>query len=229
MRLLDLFCGAGGCSVGYSRAGFDDIVGVDNRPMPRYPFAFVQADAIATLMHLVNGGRIRPDIMKDEPTYSISDFSAIHASPPCQRYSEMSRVLRSNQHPDLVDATRRLLADSGRPWVIENVPGSPLRNPLLLCGTMFKLKVIRHRLFESSIYLQAPGQRCWHPQRGKVGKAGVRNKKPGDWISVAGNVSRAPAAAAMGIAWMTRAEIAQAIPPAYCEWIGKQLLSALES
>jgi DNA (cytosine-5)-methyltransferase 1 len=210
-RLLDLFCGAGGCSVGYARAGFE-VVGVDINPQPRYPFEFHQADA---LEFLKAHGR---------------EFDAIHASPPCQRYSEVTRCIpgRAQKHPDLVDPTRELLQRSGRQWVIENVPGAPLRDPLLLCGTMFGLRVIRHRLFESSVFLWSPGQQCWHPQRGKVGGTGVRGKKPGDWISVAGSPTVAVAGPAMGIAWpMSRKELANAIPPAYAEFIGKQLLSAL--
>lgn len=217
MRLLDLFCGAGGCAMGYHRAGFTEIVGVDNRPQPRYPFTFVQADA---LEYLAEHGH---------------EFDAIHASPPCQRYSEANRCnknqircRKAEDHPDLVDPTRLLLLAIGRPWVIENVPGAPLRDSLLLCGTMFRLKVKRHRMFESNIYLHSPGQRCWHPRRGLIGKSGVRGKKIGDWISVAGSTDRKVAAFAMGIDWMAnRHELSQAIPPAYTEFVGKQLLASL--
>lgn len=214
MKLLDLFCGAGGCSVGYHRAGFTEIVGVDVRPMPRYPFTFVQGDA---LEYLAEHGH---------------EFDAIHASPPCQRYSAMTTASKNReQHPDLVAPTRDLLTSIGKPWVMENVPGSPLLEPLMLCGTFFGLRVIRHRLFESSIFLMSPGQRCQHPKPGSVGRAGRdRNKKPGDWVSVAGNCTLRIAAPAMKIDWMkNRNEIAQAIPPAYTEYIGHQLLDHIRS
>jgi hypothetical protein len=132
-RLLDLFCGAGGCSVGYHQAGFD-VVGVDLRPQPRYPFAFVQADALEYLA-----------------TADLTGFDAIHASPPCQAYAGVTawRGNRDN-HPDLVAATRTALEATGLPWVIENVPEAPLRPDLLLCGSQFGLNVKRHRAFETS-------------------------------------------------------------------------------
>lgn len=213
MRLLDLFCGAGGCAVGYNRAGFDEIVGVDHVSQKHYPFEFVQADAL--------------EYLRDH----WMEFDVIHASPPCQRYSQMTRAEGTQlNHPDLVDPVRVLLRRTCLPWVIENVVFAPLRSPICLCGTMFGLKVIRHRLFESNVYLMTPGQRCWHPKSGSVGRAGVRGKKVGDWISVAGSVDRVPACVAMGVDWpMTRKEIAQAIPPAYTKWIGKQLLDAIGS
>ena len=215
-RLLDLFCGAGGCSVGYHRAGFD-VVGVDIKPQPRYPFRFVQADA---LEYLAEHGR---------------EYDAIHASPPCQRYSQATRrnkgregIKQSAEHPDLVGPTRELLAEIAKPWVIENVVGAPLHDPLLLCGTFFGLRVIRHRLFESSIFLWGPGQRCWHPKRGKVGHAGERNKQVGDWTSVAGSCCVRVGRHAMGIDWVTkRDELSQMIPPAYTEFIGRQLMKRI--
>lgn len=212
MRLLDLFCGAGGCSVGYHRAGFTDIVGVDIKPQKSYPFTFVQGDA---LEYAAKHGH---------------EFDAVHASPPCQRYSAMTTASKNrSEHPDLVEPTRQLLKSIGKPWVMENVPGAPFIDPIILCGTFFGLRVIRHRLFESSAYLMAPGVRCRHPKPGSVGKAGRDcNKKPGDWVSVAGNCTLRVAAPAMGIDWMrNRNEIAQAIPPAYTEYIGKQILAHL--
>lgn len=213
-RLLDLFCGAGGCAMGYHRAGFE-VVGIDNQPQKRYPFQFIQTDA---LLYLAEHGH---------------RYDAIHASPPCQRYSSATRCnknqvrcKKSADHPDLIEPTRELLNSIGIPWIIENVPNAPLRDPLLLCGTMFKLKVIRHRLFEASFYLWSPGQRCWHPKKGKVGKAGIRGKSIGDWISVAGSTDLKVASPAMGIDWMkNRYEIAQAIPPAYTQFVGRQLMT----
>ncbi len=203
-RLLDLFCGAGGCSVGYHRAGFD-VVGVDNRPMPRYPFEFHQADA---LEYCREHGH---------------EFDAIHASPPCQQFS-VAKVLNPKcHHPDLIADTRNALQATGRPWVIENVPGSPLRFPAQICGLALGLKVKRHRLFEGSFLLL--GTPCPKGHRG-------------DWVTVFGggapkipdNRRRAnmkQRQEAMGIDWMGRDEMSLAIPPAYCEFIGKQLLAVI--
>jgi DNA (cytosine-5)-methyltransferase 1 len=211
-RLLDMFCGAGGCAMGYHRAGFN-VVGVDHRPQPRYPFAFVQGDA---LEYVRQHGH---------------EFDVIHASPPCQRFSAVTRTRATqDRHPDLVEPTRRLLQSSDRPWVIENVIGAPLLCPILLCGTFFGLRVIRHRLFESSLLLMAPSNACAHPPRGTVGRAGVRGKSVGDWISVAGDTDLRVASHAMNIDWMrNRHEIAQSIPPAYTEFLGRQLMTYLES
>ena len=141
-RLLDLFCGAGGAGMGYSRAGFE-VVGVDIAPQKHYPFEFHQADA---LEYLAQHG---------------AEFDAIHASPPCQRYSAITHAKRTeNNYPDLIPSTREALIKCDRPYVIENVPRAPLINPLILCGTMFDLHVIRHRLFEmsNSIYFSPPCQ-----------------------------------------------------------------------
>lgn len=210
-RLLDLFCGAGGCAVGYHRAGFD-VVGVDAKPQKNYPFPFAQGDALEYLAR--HGG----------------EFDAIHASPPCQLFSAASRVLgdKKNRHLDLVDPCRQLLEASSRPWVMENVMGAPLRDATMLCGTMFKLRVLRHRLFECSFFLMAPGQRCWHPPRGTVGRANTnesRRKNVGDWISVAGDTTIRLAGPAMGIDWVTcRKQLSQCIPPAYTEFVGRQLI-----
>jgi DNA (cytosine-5)-methyltransferase 1 len=216
-RLLDLFCGAGGCAVGYHRAGFTDIVGVDLKPQPRYPFAFVQGDA---LEYLAEHGR---------------EFDAIHASPPCQAYTSMRSLGKGagKNAPDLVGPTRDLLEASSRPWVIENVPGAPLFNAVMLCGSMFGLRVRRHRLFESSFFMLGITS-CEH----KPGALAVYGDHPEDAFLHAksmpqGSVKRAPtidaARLAMGIDWMVWKEITQAIPPAYTEFIGKQLLSHLES
>jgi DNA (cytosine-5)-methyltransferase 1 len=132
MRLLDLFCGAGGAAMGYYRAGYTEIVGVDIHPQKRYPFTFVQGDA---LEYLAAHGH---------------EFDLIHASPPCQAYSR-ARMLQGNDHPDLVGPTRELLIASGKPYIIENVVGAPLINPIRLTGTMFGLLTVRPRLFESNL------------------------------------------------------------------------------
>ncbi len=135
--LLDLFCGQGGSAMGYHRAGYE-IVGVDRAAQPRFPFRFIQADALEFLA-----------------CCRVSAFDLIHASPPCQRYSR-AQVLHGREHPDLVPATREALVASGRPWVIENVVGAPLVHPVMLCGLMFGLKVFRHRLFETDGWLLSP-------------------------------------------------------------------------
>src|SRR5690348_16558972 len=151
-RLLDLFCGAGGCSMGYHRAGFE-VVGVDIKPQKNYPFEFHQADALEFLK--IHG----------------HEFDAIHASPPCQRYSVGRHIHQSGgNHPDLVHPTRSLLEATGKPWVIENVMGSPVAG-VTLCDLMFGLKVLRHRLFETSFYCMVPT----HPQHPKGNLTNSKN------------------------------------------------------
>jgi len=217
-RLLDLFCGAGGCSVGYHRAGFD-VVGVDHRPQPHYPFEFIQMDAVEFL---------------DRQRHRA--FDAIHASPPCQAYTVGRHIHQSGQrHPDLIDRTRDMLRGTGKPWVIENVNGAPMKPPaVMLCGMMFGLRVLRHRWFESSELLFSPP----HPKHPKGLSTGTLTAKKGGkgngystgehgLVCVAGNnFVRAAGAAAMGIDWpMTRKELANAIPPAFTEYVGRQLLA----
>jgi DNA (cytosine-5)-methyltransferase 1 len=207
-RLLDLFCGAGGAAMGYHSAGFE-VVGVDIKPQPRYPFEFHQADALA----LMRGWALslRPC------------FQAIHASPPCQRYSRQTAQHRSRatDHPDLVEPTRKLLEATGLPWVIENVEGAPLENSVTLCGSMFGLGVRRHRLFEANFPITQP--ECDHPGQGPIvtvtGNPGGSSKRDGSRRF--GNT--ASWRMAMVIDWMTGKELAQAIPPAYTEHIGRQL------
>lgn len=213
-RLLDLFCGAGGCSMGYHRAGFD-VVGVDNRPQPRYPFAFVQADALE--YGLEHG----------------TEFDAIHASPPCQRYSVATAPHGNkgrDKHPDLIEPTRAFFLSLKRPFVIENVMGAPMRPPaIMLCGMMFGLRVLRHRWFESNVLLFSPP----HPRHpaGTLTNAHRgydRGKSP--FVCLAGhNFERREGERAIGINWMrSRRELAQAVPPAYTEFIGKQLIRLWE-
>lgn len=216
--LLDLFCGAGGCAVGYHRAGFD-VVGVDSEPQPRYPFEFVQADAIS---YLAEYG---------------SEFDAIHASPPCQRYSAATRNIKSRErYADLVGPTRLLLCNFDVPWVIENVPGAPLGASIMLCGLMFGLRVFRHRFFESNRLLLSPSHRG---HRGRligvggmasvVGHGGGPNAVTRKRMQLTGNRdTKADWESAMGIDWMIRDELSQAIPPAYTEFVGRQLLKNCE-
>lgn len=215
-RLLDLFCGAGGAAMGYHRAGFTDIVGVDNRPMPRYPFTFVQADA---LEYVAEHGH---------------EFDAIHASPPCQAYSVATRAHPglSKHYPDLVAPTRAVLKTTERLYVIENVPGAPMNNALILCGTMFGLRVKRHRLFECEppIYLAAAACSCKNAHT-KVGyhiqPSFARGAR---LLTVAGdNYCADDGRVAMDINWMIRKELSQAIPPAYTEFIGAALMRHLRA
>lgn len=215
-RLLDLYCGAGGAAVGYARAGFA-VTGVDISPQPRYPFAFVQADALA---YVAAHGH---------------EYDAIHASPPCQRWSAMTArhgAERSALHPSLIAPTREALAASGAPYVIENVPGArlELRDPLMLCGSMFALRagaygLRRHRLFEASVWIWPPTA-CAHtgpalPVYGHAGGSSLR-----DGLTFPGVAAWREG---MGIDYMTGAELAEAIPPAFTEYIGAALLAALRA
>ena len=198
--------------MGYYMAGFD-VVGVDSKPQPRYPFEFVQCDVFE---------------LSDR---FVGSFDAVHASPPCQAFSLAGS--RRGDHPDLIMATRRLLRGPGIAYVMENVSQAPLVDPLMLCGTMFPgLRVIRHRLFESDLLLASPGPcrphpRCHH-MRALRGQYGHTNEWR-DFITVTGggNSSARAAGAAMGIDWMSKYELNQAIPPAYALAIGKQLMASL--
>jgi DNA (cytosine-5)-methyltransferase 1 len=217
-RLLDLFCGAGGCAVGYERAGFD-VVGVDIVPQPRYPFEFIQADALELLRAL-----------------PVADFDAIHASPPCQAFTAYQRTGNVGEYPDLIQPARDLLNATGLPWVMENVTGAPLKDPLLLCGSMFDMDIQRHRLFESNVRLEPPVWPCrhklWGPDRFPGGRSKERTGSSrglvrgtveiGSW-----DIPLAAQQAAMGIDWMTLEELSEAIPPAYTEHLGRSLLAAL--
>jgi DNA (cytosine-5)-methyltransferase 1 len=208
MRLLDLYCCAGGCSVGYIRAGFDDVVGVDILPQPKYPYEFHQADAISYLLD------------------HYGEFDAIHASPPCQHYSQSTRTWKSvgREYPDLISATRETLVECGKPWIMENVPGAPLERPVLLCGQMFGLPLYRHRLFETSFSLEQPH----HPKHVAPQVKMGRKPKLGEYVQAVGHFSGVPdVQAAMEIAWMGQKELAQAIPPAYTQYVGEALLRLL--
>jgi DNA (cytosine-5)-methyltransferase 1 len=222
-RLLDLFCGAGGSAVGYFRAGFD-VVGIDITPQKHYPFEFRQADA---LEYLAVHGR---------------EFDAIHASPPCQRYSHAAFTkMNRERHPDLVGVTRLVLSRIGLPWVIENVFGAPLRRgSIMLCGLMFGLKVLRHRWFEMSdppaIVPEHPSHRgiligrngfccvCGHGG-GVSGRMRAQFRRQPDGVF---RDTKKHWQVAMGIDWMTRNELAQAVPPAYSEFIGNQLIRVIQ-
>lgn len=204
--MLDLCAGAGGAAEGYRRAGWN-LTCVDITPQPHNPFAFVQADALHFLAEFWR------------------DFDAVHISPPCQRFSDMSacRPGLAEKYPDLIGAARGLLDLTGLPYVIENVPGSPLRPDLTLCGHMFGLELYRHRIFETNWF-------AWQPEHVAhtlpASKAG--HWKPGTIMSISGHVSPiAKAREVMGIDWMNRDELAEAIPPTYTEFIGRQLIEHL--
>lgn len=214
--------------MGYSRAGFTEIVGVDIKPQPRYPFQFVRADAM---------------------TYPLDGFDAIHASPPCQKYSAMTHSRwQDRAHADLVAPMRaRLKTCGGTPYVMENVIGAPLEKTLLLCGTMFGLgttegsQLRRHRLFEVPWFFALAPQ-CQHRDGSAIGVYGggqhPARKRPatiGVWGNAGGHSTRDgldhygidARRQAMCIDWMSGAELSEAIPPAYTEYIGKQLLEQL--
>lgn len=222
-KLLDAFCGAGGCSVGYHRAGFD-VTGVDINPQKNYPYEFHQGDALEFIREHGH------------------EFDVIHASPPCQAHTALRTMHNARTHADLVPETRALLQRTGLPYVIENVPGARIENGVILCGTMFGLgfedaELRRHRLFESNVMLLSPT--CRHGGRGQVvGVYGghLRNRKR--TIGVYGEgcldslrkIDRGvpdfdviEGRRAMGIDWMTLAELCQAIPPAYTEYLGRQI------
>lgn len=199
--------------MGYHRAGFE-VVGVDIRPQPRYPFAFVQADAL---------------------DYPLVGFDAIHASPPCQRFSDLARRNKNaDEWPDLIAPMRARLALAGIPWVIENVEGAPLINPIMLCGVQFPpLRVIRHRLFETSFGAwPSPHRHRPHPlvfthDKRKSHFGVLREDDSFVQVTGGGNCRVRTARRAMGIDWMTKDELNEAIPPAYTEYIGRQLLQLL--
>lgn len=228
-RLLDLFCCAGGAGVGYERAGFA-VYAVDLDPQPNNPHPFHQGDALDLLRRLIAGESI--DFTHRDGTVEwlkLTDFVAIHASPPCQGYTALAAV-HGNEWPKLYEPVKGLLELTGLPYVIENVQGSPVRRDMTLCGEMFGLAVIRHRYFELGRWTApAPAHR---PHRGRV--AGMRH---GEWFTGpyfavygegGGKGSVAQWQQAMGIDWTdVRREIAEAIPPAYTQYIGKQMLDAL--
>jgi DNA (cytosine-5)-methyltransferase 1 len=212
-RLLDLFCGAGGAAMGYHRAGFE-VVGVDIRPQPNYPFEFCLADALDDFgRDLARRGR----------------WDAIHASPPCQLFSAYQRAnKRQGEHLNLIPETRRLLRETGLPYIIENVPGAPLEEPVTVCGVSVGLEVRRHRLFESNVDLMVPPCACggWQAARHQAASNREPNSRRtvaiGEWDVPEGVQQRA-----MGIEWMTVSELSQAIPPAYTEMLGSQLITSL--
>lgn len=230
-KLLDLFCGAGGCTKGYQRAGFW-VRGIDHKPQPRYVGEeFIQADALEYLSSLIDSGE-------------IEEFQAIHASPPCQKYSNARnynglKKRKPDTHPDLLQPTWQFLVETGLPFVVENVLGAKNDFPHLieLCGTAFGLRLQRHRLFGSNILLlNTP--RCRHA----LGDVSIRRHRSeyllmySNVVTAKGKKVRRPphcpinkAREAVGIDWMNSDELGEAIPPAYTEFIGRQLLAAIQA
>ncbi len=214
-RVLDLFCCAGGAAMGYAQAGFE-VVGVDIAAQPNYPFTFIQADAL----------KFESDFLRT--------FDALHASPPCQSYSDLAKR-NGNGHkwPRLIEPVREMFIRSGLPYVIENVEGAPLINPIMLCGTMFpELRVLRHRLFEANFLMAVPPHGR-HPRVHTFDKRKSHYGKTDEWrdfvqVTGGGNCSVAAARVAMRIDWMNKGELNEAIPPAYTRFIGEQLLRHLE-
>jgi DNA (cytosine-5)-methyltransferase 1 len=213
-RLLDLFCGAGGAAMGYHRAGFD-VVGVDINPQPHFPFEFIQADCMAVGLRFMRS------------------FDAIHASPPCQAYTRKAATWGRKrthwiEHPDLLDRIRNDLDCVHQmdriPYVIENVIGAPIRQDLLLCGTMFGLRIIKHRQFEATFDLCQPNAKCCHlnvynPWAGKGRSAAEHREAQGTpWIPQCGGASRKAG---------VTGDLNNAIPPAYTQFIGEQLIRQL--
>ncbi len=220
MKLLDLFCCEGGAAKGYQSAGFE-VTGIDieARFAKRYPGDFIQADAI--------------EYVKEHG----HEYDVIHASPPCQRYS-ITNASRQHDYPDLVAATREALTATGKPWVIENVVGAPLQDPITLCWTMFHqpgsvhdtdgepLQMFRHRLFESSLALEAPSG-CNHEKTMQVAgsyggarrdKWEARHVRKGGYVPAKDVQERL-----LGIDWMTQHGLYQSLPPVYTEHIGHQV------
>lgn len=220
-RLLDLFCCGGGAGEGYRRAGFG-VVGIDIAPQPNYPFVFGCADALSVLRDLLRGV---PIVFGSHGAIDLSMVDAIHASPPCQAYSPLN-AYNHKTYPDLVDETRDLLIATGLPYAIENVTQAPLRDPMVLCGGMFGLRVYRHRAFESNVPMTAPA----HPKH--VARC-VRNgylPTPKQHMTISGGKHsqawRAKAAEVMGVPWTkTIREVCEAIPPAYTQHVGGFLLA----
>jgi DNA (cytosine-5)-methyltransferase 1 len=206
-RLLDLFCCQGGAGMGYHLAGFD-VVGVDIASQPRYPFTFIQADAVTFVLE--HG----------------SEFDFIHASPPCQHDSDCQRI-QDNTHPDLIAPTRTALETTGRPWTMENVRGAvpKLHDPVMLCGQMFHLANYRHRYFETGgFHLDQPDHPAHIVPQAKMG----RPVPPGHYGQFVGNFSGVDLARrVLGVPWMNRDGIRECIPPAYTHHIGRTALAFL--
>ncbi|WP_281278020.1 DNA cytosine methyltransferase [Paenibacillus rhizophilus] len=202
-----MFCCGGGAGRGLHQAGFE-VTGVDIEPQKRYPFRFIQSDVMTLSIDF------------------LREFDFIWASPPCQQYTLAGTQWRreGKEYPDMIDATRDMMVESGVPWVIENVPEAPLRNPVILCGTMFGLRTYRHRLFESSFTIQQPE----HPEHVARSTKMGRPPKDGEFLQIVGHFSGVPLAREiMGLPGLNQYELAQAIPPAYSRYIANEFLRSI--
>ncbi len=214
-RLLDLFCGAGGASVGYERAGFD-VCGADIAPQPNYPFHFYHADALSF-----------------DAEWISDAFDAVTASPPCQHFTKYGNAVKDikDRYEDLVAPTRELLEATGLPYVIENVETAPLNDPLMLCGSMFDLDVKRHRIFEANWPLEPPVWGCRHKIWSRRFKAATGRKADSRYTIEVGSWDEPleRQKAAMGVDWkITTRELSESIPPSYTQFIGEQLLAHIK-
>ena len=205
-RLLVLFCGAGGSAMGYHRAGFD-VVGVDIKTQPNYPFEFKYDDALEFLRRVVI-----------EKRGGWGQFDAIHASPPCQHYANVTLwKAEASDYPALIEPTRELLEQTGLPWVMENVRTPAVRADYMVCGTTLGLRVRRHRHFETN----------W--TGGMVMAYPCEHSKNDYSFDHGGKQPESVYRDAMGVEWMTVQESREAIPPAYTEFIGRHLLANLSA
>lgn len=205
LRALDLFSGAGGASMGIHRAGFD-VTGIDIKPQKRYPFRFIQGDALEA---------------------DLNGYDFVWASPPCQRYTRAQNASKNAEaHPDLVAPMREKLEAWGGLWIMENVVGAPLINPATVCGLALGLQVKRHRLFESNVLLLTPSCPSHDQDYYVIFGHEVRNRRHGQTADRKNKI--AEGRKAMGISWMSRAELSEAIPPAYSEFLCRQIMSAIK-
>ena len=207
MKILDLFCCGGGAGFGYELAGFD-VTGVDIEPQPKHRGKFVLSDALEYVRN------------------HFQEYDAVHASPPCQAWTKAAQQwrLKGKEYPDLIEATREELVKTGLPYVIENVPGSPLKNPFVLCGSMFGMKTYRHRLFETNFLINVPVHPVHTAKSAKMG----RKPKEGEFLQYVGHFSGVPMAREItGLHWLGQYELAQSVPPQYTRFIGQQLIDQL--
>jgi DNA (cytosine-5)-methyltransferase 1 len=223
---LDLFCGEGGVSEGLSRAGFEVLgVDVDPRALDRYPFRSVCGDAIGALRRLLAGDQVKG--------YGLRDFAFFWASCPCQAHSDLQKQSKREYH-DYIAETRLLLELTGRPWVIENVEGAPLCDPVMICGASIPgLRVIRHRIFESNLKLDGIPCPPRHPlvfthDKRKAHHGRLDQDTAFVQVTGGGNCTVANKRDAMGTPWMSGRGCNEAIPPAYAEHIGRQVMEHLE-
>lgn len=229
--LLDLFCGAGGAAMGYHRAGFE-VFGVDNQRQPHYPFAFHRGDVIEVMARLLNGEQIEFTWPDGRVQYlGLADFATVHASPPCQKYTKKTKTwgrkrVHFEEHPDLIPGTREALAASGKATIMENVMHAPMRCDVMLCGTMFGLRIIKHRQFELNFPIATADlppcgdhQDVYNPWSGKRSADVHRAAQGTPWIPQHGGASRKAG---------VTGDLNNAIPPAFTEWLGLRLRAHIE-